>query len=135
MTNHLLIIAQSDLGPRRAGDAAPPAGTTGAPGTPAPAGGAAPGFDIITLMIFGLLFAFVISAFLGQRREKKKFDQMMSGLKRNDQVRTVGGIIGSIVEVKQDVVVLKVDESTNTKLTVARAKIEAVLKESVTSAE
>jgi preprotein translocase YajC subunit len=53
----------------------------------------------------------------------------MSGLKKNDQVRTVGGIIGSVVEVKPDVVVLKVDENSNTKITVARGKIEAVMKD------
>jgi len=37
------------------------------------------------------------------------------------------------VEVKPDVVVLKVDENSNTKVTVARSKIEAVLKESAAS--
>jgi preprotein translocase YajC subunit len=55
---------------------------------------------------------------------------MLSSIKKNDSVRTVGGIIGSVVEVKPDVIVLKVDENSNTKLTVARGKIEAVLKES-----
>jgi preprotein translocase YajC subunit len=58
---------------------------------------------------------------------------MLSSIKKNDSVRTVGGIIGSVVEVKPDVVVLKVDENSNTKVTVARSKIEAVLKESAAS--
>lgn len=128
------ILAQTDA-PPLAGGPTPtqPSGTTGAPGTP---GGAAPGggLDIITLMIFGLLFAFVISAMLGGRREKKKFEQMMASIKKNDQVRTVGGIIGSVVEVKPDVIVLKVDETSNTKITVARTKIEAVMKESAAAA-
>jgi hypothetical protein len=44
--------------------------------------------------------------------------------------RTVGGIIGSVVEVKPDVIVLKIDENSNTKITVVRTKIEAVMKES-----
>jgi preprotein translocase subunit YajC len=112
---------------------APAAGTTGAP-----AGGAtgkpAGGLDFFTLMIMGVLLALIVSTVLGGRREKKKFEAMMSSIKKNDQVRTVGGIIGSVVEVKPDVVVLKIDENSNTKITVVRSKIEAVMKESTASA-
>jgi preprotein translocase YajC subunit len=57
---------------------------------------------------------------------------MISSIKKNDQVRTVGGIIGSVVEVKPDVVVLKVDEGSNTKITVMRSEIEGVVKETAT---
>jgi len=112
---------------------APAAGTTGAP-----AGGAtgkpAGGLDFFTLMIMGVLLALIVSTMLGGRREKKKFEAMMSSIKKNDQVRTVGGIIGSVVEVKPDVVVLKIDENSNTKITVVRSKIEAVMKESTAGA-
>ena len=118
-------------GPPAAGAPQAPASTTGAPG--APAGGAAKpagGLDFITLMMLGVLGALILSMVLGTRREKKNFEQMMASIKKNDQVRTVGGIIGSVVEVKPDVVILKVDENSNTKITVARGKIEAVMKES-----
>jgi preprotein translocase subunit YajC len=118
-------------GPPAAGARQAPATTTGAPGTPV--GGAAKpagGLDLITLMMLGVLGALILSMVLGSRREKKKFEQMMASIKKNDQVRTVGGIIGSVVEVKPDVVILKVDENSNTKITVARGKIEAVMKES-----
>jgi preprotein translocase YajC subunit len=84
----------------------------------------------MAIVWFGVLGALILSMVLGSRREKKKFEQMMSSIKKNDQVRTVGGIIGSVVEVKPDVVILKVDENSNTKITVARGKIEAVMKES-----
>jgi preprotein translocase subunit YajC len=112
---------------------APAAGTTGAPAggaTAKPAGG----LDFFTLMIMGVLLALIVSTMLGGRREKKKFEAMMSSIKKNDQVRTVGGIIGSVVEVKPDVVVLKIDENSNTKITVVRSKIEAVMKESTAGA-
>jgi preprotein translocase subunit YajC len=82
------------------------------------------------MMILGVLLALIVSTLLGGRREKKKYEQIMSSIKKNDQVRTVGGIIGSVVEVKPDVVVLKIDENSNTKITVVRTKIEAVMKES-----
>ncbi len=112
---------------------APAAGTTGAPAGGA-TGKAAGGLDFFTLMIMGVLLALIVSTVLGGRREKKKFEAMMSSIKKNDQVRTVGGIIGSVVEVKPDVVVLKIDENSNTKITVVRSKIEAVMKESTASA-
>ncbi|MCX5650323.1 MAG: preprotein translocase subunit YajC [Planctomycetota bacterium] len=112
---------------------APAAGTTGAPAGGA-TGKATGGLDFFTLMIMGVLLALIVSTVLGGRREKKKFEAMMSSIKKNDQVRTVGGIIGSVVEVKPDVVVLKIDENSNTKITVVRSKIEAVMKESTASA-
>ena len=126
------ILAQAGDGPGLAGNAPAPANGTSVPGgTPADPNAARPagGFDFVTLMIFGVLAALIVSTVLGGRREKKKYEAMMSGLKKNDQVRTVGGIIGSVVEVKPDVVVLKVDENSNTKITVARGKIEAVMKD------
>jgi preprotein translocase subunit YajC len=112
---------------------APAAGTTGAPAGGA-TGKATGGLDFFTLMIMGVLLALIVSTVLGGRREKRKFEAMMSSIKKNDQVRTVGGIIGSVVEVKPDVVVLKIDENSNTKITVVRSKIEAVMKESTASA-
>ena len=130
------IIAQNTDGPAFAAQPAP--GTTAAPGTASGTGStaAAPrgGFDFITLALFGVILALIVSSLLGARREKKKYEEMMSSIKKNDQVRTAGGIIGSVVEVKPDVVVIKVDENSNTKITVARAKIEAVMKESTTGA-
>jgi preprotein translocase subunit YajC len=130
-------IAQNTDGPAFAAQPAP--GTTVAPGGTAATGtggAAAPrgGFDFITLALFGVILALIVSSLLGARREKKKYEEMMSSIKKNDQVRTAGGIIGSVVEVKPDVVVLKVDENSNTKITVARGKIEAVMKESTTGA-
>lgn len=133
-----LLIAQND-GPALAGQPATPntaTGTATAPaGTPS-TGTAAPaakgGFDVVTLVLLGLAVALFLQMIFGARREKKKFEEMISSIKKNDQVRTVGGIIGSVVEVKPDVVVLKVDEGSNTKITVMRSKIEGVVKETTT---
>jgi preprotein translocase subunit YajC len=134
----MLAFAQSEAAPPFTAQptAAPAAnGTTAAPGgaapaTPAPRGG----LDFITLALFGVVLALIVSSFLGARREKKKFEDMMSSIKKNDQVRTSSGIIGSVVEIKPDVVVLKVDENSNTKITIVRSKIEAVIKETTTGA-
>ena len=54
---------------------------------------------------------------------------MLSSLNKRDQVLTRGGVFGSIVEIKEDRVVLKVDESSNTRITVLRDSIEQVTAE------
>jgi preprotein translocase subunit YajC len=120
------LLAQD--GPGLAGTPATPASPSSTPtGATPPAGG---GLDTMTLLIFGVLLALIVSSLLGGRKEKKRYEQMLASIKKHDQVRTAGGIIGSVVEVKDTVVVLKVDEGSNTKISVARNKIEAVLKES-----
>ena len=52
----------------------------------------------------------------------------------HDTVQTIGGVIGSIVEVKNDSVVLKVDESSNTRITFSRSAIQQVLNSDTKSA-
>ena len=48
---------------------------------------------------------------------------MIQSLDKNDRVRTIGGIIGTVIDVKDDEVVLKVDESNNTKIRVSASSI------------
>ncbi len=43
-----------------------------------------------------------------QQRKQKKWQEMLSGLKSGDQVTTNGGIRGTVLSVKDDVVVLRV---------------------------
>lgn len=131
-----MILAQND-GPSFASQptASSMATSTGASGADA-TGAAAPQRSGTADLIFfaGLaVFAFmIINMILTSRRDQKRRAEMMSAIKKNDQVRTTGGIIGSVVEVKPDVVILKVDEGSNTKITVVRTAIETVMKESTT---
>lgn len=107
--------------------------TTQAPDSNAvgPTGGQrAPSF-FSSQLIF-LVFLFVVMYFLlfrGPRRQQQQHRQMVQSLKKNDRVRTIGGIFGTIVEVKGDEVVLKVDESSNTKLRVSTSAISKNLSE------
>ena len=48
---------------------------------------------------------------------------MIQSLKKNDRVRTIGGIIGTIIDIKDDEITLKVDESNNTKIKVVPGAI------------
>lgn len=67
--------------------------------------------------------------FRGQRKRQREHQQMLDSVQKNARVRTIGGIIGTIVDVRDDEVVLKIDESTNTKMRVARSAIGKVLRE------
>ena len=55
-----------------------------------------------------------------QKQQRKKLEQ---SLEKNDKVLTIGGIIGTIVDIKDDEITLKVDESNNTKIKVKRTAI------------
>ena len=123
------FIAQAADGPAMAGQG-PASGTpaTGAEGQPAAAGG-----DFILLLIVPLILVMIMMSIFGQRKEKKRRDALYNSMKKHDRVRTIGGVIGAIVEVKSDTVVLKVDESSNTRMTFSRDAVQQVLESSESS--
>ena len=51
---------------------------------------------------------------------------MLDTMQKNSRVRTIGGIIGTIVDVRDDEVVIKIDEASNTKMRVTRSAIGKV---------
>lgn len=64
----------------------------------------------------------------GVRREKKLQLQRLNNLKKNDRVVTSAGIHGIVSNINADAgtVTLRVDESSNTKLTIDRDSIRSV---------
>jgi len=113
-----------------AGGAAQP-GTTGAPGTP-PAGGPPQrqGFDPFFIIIIGMTAFLIVMIFTGSRRQKKEQRErqgMLDALKRNDKVQTIGGIIGVVAEIRNDEVMLKVDDAGQHKIRFARSAIQQVI--------
>ena len=62
-----------------------------------------------------LILIFVIFYFLlikPQQKKAKEHANMVANLQKNDEVVTTGGIHGTIVNVKDKTVVLRVDENT-----------------------
>ena len=82
--------------------------------------------DNFFMMLMLILLGMIIFSFLGGRKQKKRRASMLDSLKKHDQVLTRGGVFGSVVEIKSDKVVLKVDESSNTRITVLRDSIEQI---------
>ena len=124
-----LLLAQD--APGLAGQPAAPAtastATSGTPGTPS-AKPQPQGMDgSILFMMLAAFGVIIVMQIFGSRKERKKRDALLGGLKRNDRVQTAGGVIGAIVEVKPETVVLKVDENSNTRITFARSAVVAVL--------
>ena len=96
-------------------------------------GEAAAGGDFFILLLIPMVVLMIVFSIFGQRKEKKKRDALLSSIKKHDRVRTIGGVIGAIVEVKTDTVVLKVDESSNTRMTFSRDAVQQVIDSSDTS--
>ena len=63
------------------------------------------------LMAIFVLFYFMDSP---RRREQKRRDEMLKNMKKNDRVATIGGLLGSVVNISADgkEVTLKVDDNT-----------------------
>jgi len=100
--------------------------TTTAAGDPngGSAGGRPSLFGGSSWIFIGLMFAMMyLILFRGPRKKQQQHKQMVTTLAKNDKVRTIGGIIGTVVDVKGDEVVLKIDESNNTKIRIASSAI------------
>ncbi len=82
------------------------------------------GSPLMTYIPFILIFVVMyLILFRGPRKKQQQHKQMVQTLSKNDKVRTIGGIIGTVVDIKGDEVTLKVDESNNTKIKVASSAI------------
>ena len=74
-----------------------------------------------------IILIFVVFYFLLIRPQKKSQDEhkkMVASLKKNDEVITAGGIHGTIVNVKDHTVTLKVDD--NVKVEVQKSSISTM---------
>jgi preprotein translocase subunit YajC len=80
------------------------------------------------LVTYGpLVLMFVVLYFLlirPQQKRQKKRNMLLGNLKKGDKVVTIGGLHGTIVEIADDTVVLRVNDVT--KLTFERSAVNAV---------
>ncbi len=78
------------------------------------------------LPFVAILAVMLLVMILPGRQQAKKRKEMMTGMRKNDRVLTRGGIIGVVMEVREQEVILKVDESNNTRLHFAKQAIQHV---------
>jgi preprotein translocase subunit YajC len=77
-------------------------------------------------LMIGLVILMVIMSGRTRRKEARKRADMLSGMKKGDRVTTIGGVIGTLIEVREHDVVVKVDEQNNTRMRFARSAIHSI---------
>lgn len=83
------------------------------------------GYALMAAMLVLLYFMMI----RGPRKKQQQQKQMVQSLKKNDRVQTIGGMLGTIIDVKDDEVLVKVDENNNTKIWFVASAIGRVLSE------
>lgn len=73
---------------------------------------------IMLLLVFVVMWFFMIRP---QRKQQKELQAFRDGLKKGDKVVTVGGIYGTVVEVKENSLLLEVDRDV--KIRVAKSSV------------
>ena len=81
-------------------------------------------FPVIPYVLILLIMYFLV--FKPQKTKQKERKELLANLKKNDQAVTSGGIHGTIVNVKDTTVIMRIDD--NVKIEVDKEAIAAVEK-------
>src|SRR5689334_7193678 len=87
-------------------------------------GGASPSiggtvFFVQIILIMGLFYFLMIYP---QGKERKKKEDLLNNIQRGDRVLIRGGIYGTVADIKENILILKI--SDNTKIEIERSYIE-----------
>lgn len=88
-----------------------------------PAGGVRPKPFFPPWLFLVLAAVFIFMLFRGPQKKQQEHKKMVRSLQKNDKVRTIGGIVGTVVDIKDDEITLKIDESNNTKIKIVASAI------------
>ena len=87
---------------------------------------ASPGYyNLIFLGVIMIVMYFFVLR--GPKKKQQQHQKMVQALRKNDRIRTIGGILGTVLEVKDEYIVLKIDESNNTKIKISPTAIGTVI--------
>lgn len=76
-------------------------------------GGGSMGFLLMIVLIFVVMWLFMIHP---QQKKQKEIEKFRQGLKKGDKVVTIGGIYGTVVEVKDNTLFLEIDQNVKIKV-------------------
>lgn len=77
------------------------------------------------IQIVGFMAIIYFVLFRPQMKERKRHEEMLSSVKKGDDIVTAGGIIGKIVHAEDTQLTVRTGETT--RVTVDRSRIAAVL--------
>ena len=86
------------------------------------AGGSMLGGFMPLVLIFVFFYLFLLRP---QQKKAKEHQQLLNSLKRDDKIITSGGIYGTVVSVKENIVEVKIANGVNVQL--AKASISTVI--------
>ena len=79
--------------------------------------------NLFPLALIFLIFYFILIR--PQQKQQKEFKAMVEGLKKNDQIVTIGGVHGTIVNVKDKTFIVRADDNVRIEIDkTAVARIE-----------
>ena len=83
------------------------------------------GSQWLLIMLGGIVLLYL---WMGRSRRKKEGQrrEMLANLKKGDKVTSIGGIVGTIMEVREDEVTVKVDETSNVRMHFARWAVRGI---------
>lgn len=70
---------------------------------------------VMLILIFVIMWFFMIRP---QRKQQKELENFRNALKKGDKIVTIGGIYGTVCEIKEDSVLIEVDN--NVKIRVSK---------------
>ena len=79
-------------------------------------------FMVQMVLIFAIFYFLLLRP---QAKERRRHDEMLTKIKKGDEIVTNGGIIGKVVHVQDNRLTIKTGE--NTRVTVDRGRIASVL--------
>ena len=99
----------------------------GTPESASSTGASGGGTQLVTMLItFGLIIVvFYFLVIRPQNKKQKEAKKMLESVKKGDRIVTIGGMHGYVDSVKEDSVVLKVDD--NVKIKFSKSAVSQVL--------
>ena len=92
-----------------------------APGGPSQGGSSLMGFLPMILLLAAMYFLLIAP----QRKKQKQHAKMIKALEKGTKIKTVGGVYGTITNVKEDRFILRVDD--NVKIEVAKEAVADII--------
>ena len=112
----------------RSGDETAPSDSTKSNEAPTsqPSGDSPSIFNPQMIFLLGAMVLFFVFMGRGKRKTEAKRKEMLSALKKGDKVTTIGGIIGTVMDIRENEVTIKIDENNNTRMRFIRSAVRGV---------
>ena len=92
-------------------------------------GGEKAAWILATIFLAVLMYFFLIK---GRRNQDKQRNELLAKLKPGQRIQTIGGVLGTVTQVNEKEVTVKVDETNNVKIKFTRGAVHRVLDEEKT---